>query len=77
MTPKNLENKIQLFLKLLKKEFTNFTTMSSTKFEIEKFSSKYSLELWKLKMWDLLLQQGLQKYLDGKGKRPLTMIDDE
>ena len=35
--------------------------MSSKKFEIEKFSGKNNFELWKLNMWDLLVQQGLQK----------------
>ena len=51
--------------------------MSSTKFEIEKFSGKNNFELWKLNMWHLLVQQGLQKALDGKRKRPLTMRNDE
>ena len=51
--------------------------MSSTKFEIEKFSCKNNFELWKLNMWDLLVHQGLQKSLDGKIKKPLTMTDDE
>ena len=50
--------------------------MSSTKFEIEKFSSKNNFELWKLKMWDLLVQQGLHKSLDGKGNKPITMTND-
>ena len=51
--------------------------MSSTKFEMEKFNGKNNFELWKLKMQDLLVQQGLQKTLDGKRNRPLTMTDDE
>ena len=34
--------------------------MSSTKFEIEKFRGKNNFQLWKLKMWDLLVQKGLQ-----------------
>ena len=51
--------------------------MSSTKFEIEKFNGKNNFELWKLKMWDLLVQQGLQRALDGKRKKPLTITDDE
>ena len=46
--------------------------MSSTKFEIEKFSGKNKFELWKLKMSDLLAQQGLHKALDGKRKNPIT-----
>ena len=51
--------------------------MFGAKFESEKFSGKNSIELWKLKMWDLLVQQGLRKSLDSKKKRPLTITDDE
>ena len=51
--------------------------MSSTKSEIEKFNGKNNFELWKLKMRDLLVQQGLQRALDGKRKKPLTITDDE
>ena len=51
--------------------------MSSTKFEIEKFNGKNNFELWKLKMRYLLVQRRLQKTLNGKRKKPLTMIDDE
>jgi hypothetical protein len=47
--------------------------MQSSKFEVEKFSGKNNFELWKLKMQDLLVQQGLQKVLAGKSKRPVTM----
>jgi len=39
--------------------------MQSLKFEIEKFNGKNNFELWKLKMQDLLVQQGLQKALAG------------
>lgn len=51
--------------------------MSSTKFEIEKFNGKNNFELWKLKMRDLLVQQGFQKALDGKRMKPITMKYDE
>ena len=51
--------------------------MSSSKFEIKKFSGKNNFELWKLNMRDLLVQQGLQKALDGKRKRRVTMSDDD
>ena len=51
--------------------------MSSTKFEIEKFSCKNNFELWKLKMRGMLVQQRLQRALDGKRKRPLTVTCDE
>ena len=40
--------------------------MSSTKFEIEKINGKNNFELWKLKMLDLVVQQGLRKALDEK-----------
>ena len=51
--------------------------MSSTKFEIEKFNGKNNFELWKLKMRELLVQQGLQRAFDEKRKNPLTITDDE
>ena len=51
--------------------------MFSTKFEIEKFNGKNNFELWKLKTRDLLVQQGLQRALDEKRKRPLTMTYDK
>jgi hypothetical protein len=35
----------------------------SSKFEVEKFSDKNKFQLWKLKMRDLLVQQGLHKAL--------------
>jgi hypothetical protein len=46
--------------------------MQSLKFEVEKFSGKRNrnFELWKLKMWDLLVQQGLQKILACKTNKP-------
>jgi hypothetical protein len=40
---------------------------------VEKFSGKNSFALWKLKMWDFLVQHGLQKALDGKSKKPTSM----
>jgi hypothetical protein len=51
--------------------------MQSLKFEVEKFSGKRNFELWKLKMWDLLVQQGLQKALAGKTRIPMTMTNEE
>jgi hypothetical protein len=39
--------------------------VQSEKFEVEKLKNKNNFELWKLKMWDLLVQQGLQKELVG------------
>jgi hypothetical protein len=51
--------------------------MQSSKFEVEKFSGKNNFELWKLKMQDLLVQQGLQKALAGKTKKPTAMTEWE
>jgi uncharacterized protein (DUF2164 family) len=49
--------------------------MQSSKFEVEKFTGKRHFEFWKLKMGDLLVQQGLQKALAGKSKKPTTMTE--
>jgi hypothetical protein len=51
--------------------------MLSSKFEVEKFSGKRNFDLWKLKMRDLLVQQGLQKALVGKSKKPTGMKEWE
>jgi hypothetical protein len=44
---------------------------------VEKFSGKNNFELWKLKMRDLLVQQGLQKALVGRTKKPTSMTNEE
>jgi hypothetical protein len=49
----------------------------SSKFEVEKFSRKNNFKLSKIKMWDLLVQQGLQKALAGREKKPTSMNDEE
>jgi hypothetical protein len=51
--------------------------MQSAKFEIEKFNGKNNFELWKVKMQDLLVQQGVVKALLGKSKKPESMSDKE
>jgi hypothetical protein len=51
--------------------------VQSSKFEVEKFNDKNNFELWKLKMRDLLVQQGLQKVLAGKTKKPTSMTDKD
>eukprot|EP00253_Pinus_taeda_P012974 PITA_12974 len=51
--------------------------MSNAKFEVEKFTGKSYFALWKLKVKDLLLQQGLHKALDGAIKKPDTMITSD
>ena len=43
---------------------------------MEKFNGKNNFELWKLKMRDLLLQQGLQKALVGRTNKPIGMTCD-
>jgi len=48
-----------------------------SKFEVEKFSGKNSFVLWNLNMQDLLVQQGLQKALAGKSKKPANMKDED
>jgi hypothetical protein len=47
--------------------------VQSSNFEVEKSSDKNNFELWNLKMWDLLLKQGLQKGLSEKSKKPTSM----
>jgi hypothetical protein len=42
----------------------------SAKFEIEKFNGKNNFEIWKVKMHNLLMQQGVVKMLLGKSKNP-------
>jgi hypothetical protein len=51
--------------------------VQSSKFEVEKFNGKNKFALWKLKMRDLLVQQGLQKALAGKSKKPTSMTDED
>ena len=49
----------------------------SARFEIDKFNGKNNFEIWKVKMYDLLVQQGVAKALLGKAKQPYTMTDNE
>jgi len=51
--------------------------VQSSKFEVEKFNGKTNIELWKLKMKDLLVQRLLQKALARKSKKPTSMANDE
>ena len=51
--------------------------VQSCKFEVDKFNGKNRFALWKLKMWDLLVQQGLKKALAGKSKKPASMKDKD
>jgi hypothetical protein len=51
--------------------------MESAKFEIEKFNGKNNFEIWKVKMYDLLMQQGVVKALLGKEKQPTSITDNE
>jgi hypothetical protein len=49
----------------------------SAKFEIEKFNGKNNFEIWKVKMHDLLMQQGVVKALLGKENKPTTITDED
>jgi hypothetical protein len=51
--------------------------MQSAKFEIEKFNGKNNFEIWKVKMHDLLVQQGVVKALLGKAKKPTSITDED
>jgi hypothetical protein len=51
--------------------------MQSAKFEIEKFNGKNNFEIWKVKMHDLLVQQGMVKALLGKEKQPASITDED
>ena len=49
----------------------------SFKFEIEKFNGSNNFELWKVKMRDMLIQQGVAKALVGKTKKPYDMSNED
>jgi hypothetical protein len=57
--------------------FRKMEKVQSLKFEDEKFNGKNNFQLWKLKMRDMLVQQGLQKALASKSKRPSGMLNKE
>jgi len=47
--------------------------MTIAKFEVKKFTSKNNFTLWKLKVSDFLVQQGLHKALEVVRKKPASM----
>ena len=49
----------------------------SARFEIEKFNGRNNFQIWKVKIHDLLVQQGVEKALLGKSKQPFAMTDDQ
>ena len=49
----------------------------SALFEIENFNGKNNFEIWKVKMYDLLVQHGVAKALLGKSKHPYNITDNE
>eukprot|EP00253_Pinus_taeda_P003620 PITA_03620 len=51
--------------------------MMNAKFEVEKFTCKNNFSLWKLKVRDLMVQQGLHKALDRANKKPASMTDSD
>ena len=46
-------------------------------FENEKFNGRNNFEIWKVKVHDLIVQQGVAKALLEKSKQPFAMTDDE
>ena len=51
--------------------------MTNTKFEVDKFTGKNNFSLWKLKVRDLLVQQGLHKALDEVNKKTASMTSSD
>lgn len=49
---------------------------SSVMYDIEKFNGKNNFTLWRQRMMDILIRQGLSKVLQGKGKKPETSDED-
>lgn len=49
--------------------------MMNAKFDVKKFTSKNNFSLCKLKVRDLLVQEGLHKALDEANKKPFSMKD--
>jgi hypothetical protein len=57
--------------------FLLMINIQSAKFKIEKFNGKNNFEIWKVKMHDLLMQQGVVRALLGKTKQPVTITNDD
>ena len=51
------------------------TKMMNAKFEVEKFTGHNNFSIWKLKVRDFLVQQGLHKALDRVKKKIVSMTD--
>ena len=51
--------------------------MAASRLEVEKFDGKRNFELWKFKVYDLLVQQGYYKALLGKDKKSELMSNDD
>ena len=49
----------------------------NARFKVEKLNGRNKFEFWKLKMHDLLVQQGLHKTLVGKSNKLVNMIDED
>lgn len=47
------------------------------KFEVGKSNGKINFELLKLRIWELFMQQRLQKALVGKAKKPTSMTNQD
>jgi hypothetical protein len=50
---------------------------TNTRFKVDKFNGKNNFELWKLEIWDFLVQQELHKSLEEKRKKLVDMLDYE
>jgi len=57
--------------------FVLMKKVQSSKFDVEKFNDKINFELWKIKIRDMFVQQGLQKALVGMTKKPTSMSDKD
>ena len=44
---------------------------------MEKFDERSNFDLWKVKVWNLLIQQGLHEALQGKSAKPMSMTDTD
>ena len=52
-------------------------TITTTKFEVEKFNVKSNFLLWKMRVTSLLVKEGTHKALFGIEKKPSKMEDNE
>ena len=51
--------------------------MSTMKLDIKKFDRSINFGLWQVKMKAILIQNGVHKALEGKVKKPTTVIKEK